>query len=74
MKPKAKSQQLPGIPEIQQTDLDRKTVQKALQALRASLLRSAARHAQGTALRAAFDAETASVDRLIERYDKETGP
>lgn len=63
---------LPGIPGVQQTDLDRQTLQKALRALRASIRRSGANHAPGTPLRAAYDAELVSCERLLAIYEKET--
>lgn len=64
--------QLPGIPEIQMADLDRQTLYKALRALQASLSRSRARHPVGTPLRAAYDAEMVSCDRLLAKYERST--
>lgn len=66
--------QLPGFPAVQQTDLDRQTVYKALQALHASLSRARARHAPGTPLRSAYDGEMLSCERLLATYRKETPP
>lgn len=63
---------LPGIPEVQQADIDRQTLIKALRALRASLKRSGANHPVGTPLRAAYDAELVSCDRLLATFEKET--
>lgn len=64
------SKQLPGIPEVSETDQDRATIYKALEALRASLARSRARHEPGTPLRAAYDAEMLSCERLLADYSK----
>lgn len=63
--------ELPGIPKVQQTDLDRQTIVKALRALRASIKRSGANHALGTPLRTAYDAEMVSCERLLAHYEKE---
>lgn len=65
---RTKQQELPNMPGVQMADLDRQTIQKALQALRASLARSGARHAPGTPLRNAYDAELVSCDRLLAQY------
>lgn len=62
--------ELPGIPKVQISDLDRETLLKALQALRASLSRSRARHTPGTPLRAAYDAEMLSCERLLATYER----
>lgn len=63
---------LPGIPEVQTADLDRQTLYKALCALHASLKRSRANHALGTPLRAAYDAEMVSCERLLAQYERST--